>query len=285
MNLVIADETVSSCDVPSMAPLVQQWCDPAGRVCALGYASGDQCWMEWPRLATYSFAPNRSVVHAYPKHGARRRVVEDVFRRSVLPLALQASGWEALHASAVLMAPGVVGFCAPSGTGKSTLAYGLSLLGYPTYADDALFVQVDGEVVARRMPFRTRLRPASRTFFGGAAPSEESPIDQAPQGGLPWTRPLAALFVLRRQTSPAQEGPHVRRLAPVSAFTAILAHAQCFNPLDLDAKRRIVSHYLSLSARVPVFELDLGEGFHHFAATLGVIVSAVNGAESIRVAR
>lgn len=281
LDLVIADETTSRRDVPNAAPLVQEWRDLAGRVCALGYASGDRCWMEWPRLATYAFAPHHPVVHAYPRHRVLRHDVEDVFRRSVLPLALQASGWEALHASAVLMAPGVVGFCAPSGTGKSTLAYGLSLLGYPTFADDALFVQVENEVLARRMPFSTRLRPASRAFFGGAAPTDESAISQTPQDTLPSSRPLAALFVLRRRTSSAQEGPSVQRLSPVSAFSAILAHAHCFNTLDPHAKRRIVSHYLSLAARVRVFELDLGSGFHHFAATLGVILSAVNGAESI----
>jgi len=285
LDLVIADEPASHRDVPSTAPLVQQWCDLNGRVCALGYASGDRCWMEWPRLATYSFAPDCPVVHAYPKQSVQRRVVEDVFRRSVLPFALQASGWEALHASAVLMARGVVGFCAPSGTGKSTLAHGLSLLGYPTYADDALFVQVESEVIARRMPFGTRLRPASRAFFGSRAPSGPSDIAESAQRGLPSTRPLAALFTLHRQARPVLEGPSVRRLTPVPAFSAILAHAQCFNPLDPDAKRRLVSHYLSLAARVPVFELNLGDGFQHFAATLGVIVSAVNGAESMQVAR
>ena len=52
-------------------------------------------------------------------------------------------GWEALHASAVLSPQGVVAFCAGSGTGKSTIARGLSERGYQLCADDAVAVKAD----------------------------------------------------------------------------------------------------------------------------------------------
>jgi len=56
----------------------------------------------------------------------------------ILPMVSLALGREALHASAVEMACGVVGIAAPSGSGKSTLAAELMRRGTPLFADDVL---------------------------------------------------------------------------------------------------------------------------------------------------
>ena len=57
--------------------------------------------MIWPRLAAYRFRwPDASFITAYPDADAPIATVWDTYRRSVLPMAMQAAGWEALHASA-----------------------------------------------------------------------------------------------------------------------------------------------------------------------------------------
>ena len=87
-----------------------------------------------------------------PDPAASRPLVIDWYRRAIAPMALQLLGMQVVHASAVLTDEGVVGFCAHSQTGKSTLAYGFGRRGYELWADDALaFDVVDGD--ARALPF------------------------------------------------------------------------------------------------------------------------------------
>src|SRR5688572_809779 len=110
---------------------VHVWRDRNGCMVATGHAVSGVYWMHWPQLAAYSFRPGDECVTAFPLPGTRIVDVEDIYRRGVLPMVLQAVGLEALHASAVLFPQGVIGFFASSETGKSTFAYGLKHRGYP----------------------------------------------------------------------------------------------------------------------------------------------------------
>lgn len=56
----------------------------------------------------------------------------------VLGLAFQLRGEVGIHAGAVSVGGRAIGFAGPHGAGKSTLAVGLSLLGYPLLTDDVL---------------------------------------------------------------------------------------------------------------------------------------------------
>src|SRR5690606_18526516 len=93
-------------------------------------------------------------------------LIQDSYQRCVLPLVLQAAGTEVLHASAVLTPRGVLALCAESGTGKSTLAYGLSRRGYPLWADDAVAFEADETCTnAMPLPFALRLQRDAVRFF------------------------------------------------------------------------------------------------------------------------
>lgn len=81
-------------------------------------------------------------VVAFPLPSAPPEPASDAFERSVLPMALQALGGEALHASGVLGPSGLVALCGDSGTGKSTLACALNAYGYLFWADDAVAFEV-----------------------------------------------------------------------------------------------------------------------------------------------
>ena len=81
-------------------------------------------------MADFRFQPDVAVIEAFQADGASREQLLDAYQSIVLPLVLQDSGWEALHASAVVMPVGVVAFPALSGVGKTTTALGLARRGF-----------------------------------------------------------------------------------------------------------------------------------------------------------
>src|SRR5438105_5056392 len=115
---------------------VSEWFDLQGNVCAYGYRQDERYCMHLPGLARYYFTFEAKEVFAIAEQTAQTDLVLDAYHRSILPLALQVFGMEVLHASAILTPSGVIAFGAISGTGKSTLAIGLSRRGYSLWADD-----------------------------------------------------------------------------------------------------------------------------------------------------
>ena len=248
---------------------VQEWRDQDDTACAFGYA-GDGWWaMEWPGWATFRFGPavghGVEVIHRSDVAPER---IEDTYRRSVLPLQLQALGWEAIHASGVATETGILAFCGERRTGKSTFAFALGRRGLAQRADDAIVLDVeDGRVTTVPLPFAPRLRPASAAFFATAV---DTPVTAAAA-----TEPLRAVFVLSQDAgaSPCT----IERLAGTAAFRALLAHAHIFEPQNPAAKRRLVSHYLEVAGAVPVIHVryaprltDLPQVLDHLLAEAGV---------------
>jgi hypothetical protein len=220
-----------------------------------------------PGVGSFGFGLSGEV-RAVPDPGAERACVEDTFRRTITPMALQASGREALHASAVLMPEGVVALCAVSETGKSTLAFALGQRGFPLWADDAVVLEMAGSgAVAQPLDFCIKLRPASSAYFGpGDAPAAASPRPE----------PLAAIIVLARSDAPESAAVDVQRLPAHRAFTAVLTHAYCFTLDDAAARRRMLEHYMALTAAVPVLEVRFRPGLEHVPAILDAIRAAVH---------
>ena len=247
---------------------VEVWRQHDGAIAAYGGSAGHAHWMRVPGAGTFTFANSAPTVTAFPDPGVRLAVVEDAFRRSVLPMALQARGQEVLHASAVAGARGVFGLCAVSETGKSTLAYALSRRGYDVWADDALaFELADDGVTALSLPFSLYLRPRSAEYFGIPA---DAPA--AVHGG-DRRADLAALFVLVRAADDRAREP-VRRLPQSDAFTAVLAHGYCFSLADVERKRAMMDAYLQLVTRVPIFEVRIAEGLERLPQLLDAIEAA-----------
>jgi hypothetical protein len=192
-------------------------------------------------------------------------------------MALQARGIEVLHASAVRISGGIVALCGIKETGKSTIAFALSQLGFPLCADDAVPFTMSGDMVhALSLPFTIRLRPSSAAFFGTNGMRERqsppadarAPIELAPER-------LAAVFVLKRNPSELSSAPpSVTRLTASSAFMSTLTHGYCFSLRDESQRARMVQHYLDLAARVPIFEVSFGAGLEWLPA----ITSAIEGA-------
>jgi hypothetical protein len=125
----------------------------------------------------------------------------------VLPLCAALQGIEPFHASAVAWDDGAVGFVAPSGVGKTSLAVHSALRGASFLADDVLAVSLsaDGAALAHpgtpraalRPSEAARLRPAERLALGPGVDGErdraefELPLQERPL-------PLRALYFLER---------------------------------------------------------------------------------------
>jgi hypothetical protein len=237
------------------------WHDGGGR--PVGYGHADERWLHLPGVATFSF--DSTGVEAVARDDVALDKIRDAHRRLVLPLALQALGQQVLHASAVQFERGAVAFCGESGTGKSTVAYGLVRRGHPPCADDAVAVDLArGAPELIPLPFALRLRPASAAYYHvGARPVEvQHPVAK---------QVLAAVCVLQRGEGETE----LRRLGRAEAFPALLAHAYSFGSKKEPRQRRMMEHYLSLVSEIPVFRVRLASGLSTLAGTLDEIETAV----------
>jgi hypothetical protein len=268
LKLIIADP--EAMPPPALNPRAEVWRDNDGAVCAYGQVLGEEYWMHLPRLASFRLSPVADEVTAVVPSGTSQELVFDAYRRSVLPMALQVRGREVLHASAVRTPQGVLALCGISETGKSTIAFGLSLRGHQLWADDAVAFEISsGEATVHSLPFEIRLRPAPARWFEVDAVS--------PPKDLPFraeTAPLAAVCVLRRNDG-AGSPVAVRRLSSAGAFAAVLAYAYCFTLQDLERKRRMMSHYLGLVATVPILDVCFETGLANVPAILDAIEQAL----------
>jgi len=266
VKLTIAEDSSAAPSPPDVTDSsANVWRDGAGEVVALGQTIADEHWVHVPGRGAFSFPRQAGDVTAVPEPGVTGELVEDTFRRIILPLALQAQGHEVLHASAVRTDAGVVALCAVAGTGKSTLACALSRRGHHLWADDAVCFELRGEGVhVRPLPFTLRLRPASAAFFGGAPRQGAVRVPAE-------TAQLARVFVLERSES---GDPEVERLPAAPAFREVLTHGYCFDINDRVRNAAMVQHYLELVDRIAVYRVRFAGGLDRLDETLDVIEAA-----------
>ena len=259
-------------DVSDPATLV--WVDYEGIPSAYFYRAEDEYWAYLPAVGAFRSEPDGRVI-AVPNQHASDALVVDTYRRTIAPMTLQLLGRQVLHASAVETPAGVIGFCADSQTGKSTIAFGLGRSGYRVCADDALAFETAGsEAQMLELPFSVRLRPASAAYFGVPVPPPP-PLDAQGRivvGGK--TASLSALCILSRQSE--GRGVELLRLGAAEIMQTLLPHAYCFTLLDDEPKRRTVEEYLRLAARVPVYEA-------RFTATLDELPSLLAEIERVLI--
>lgn len=259
-------------------PAVHTWRTQTEAVIAHGFRQDGWYWMYWPSLATFRFSKDEPFITVFEEPGVSRDLIADTYKRSVLPMALQALGHEALHASAVVAASGVVAFAARSKTGKSTVAFALNRRGYQQWADDGVVLAVDGgRVVAVPLPFDVRLRPEASGMFGfDASKFHRFEPEEPPDPRARRPTPLSAICLLSNSISESSGVPAtIERLQPVDAFAPVLVHAHEFNPFDLERRKQMLQAYLDLVALVPVFEVRFRPGCRDFSRVLDTIVRSI----------
>ncbi len=265
-GLIVAERAQPMPELPdSRSPGVEVCRDASGDLLGYCRAENGTLRVDMPNLASFSYEPRTGHVRAIPHRPLSPSFILDTYHHCVLPLILPALGTEVLHASAVRMSRGVVALCADSGTGKSTLAVGLSQRGYPLWADDATAVDTSSTPIrAIPLPFEIRLRPTSASFLGDQPARVDVSAGPAP---------LAALCLLERADQ-AGHGVTVEAVPPSRALQVLLAHAYCFSIRDGELKRRMVGHYLDLVSRVPVFEVRFESGLERLPQVFDAIEQA-----------
>ncbi len=226
----------------------QTWRDNDGRLVATGGVRGPSCWMHWPGLATFWFE-SAGAVTAVPLAAGRDEDIRDAFVRGVVPVVLLWRGWEALHASAVLVnADRLVAFCAVSGTGKSTLALALAACGARHFADDTVVYRLqDQQPMALRLPAPIRVdsRVQEHVALG------DGRVERVPPGTA---APLRRVYVLNRDETLHPEQPQLSAVPPARRFELLLTHS---HPLELGPESRYRSYIgdlLDLSKTVDVWQ-------------------------------
>ena len=248
------------------------WLDDRGGICARAFSREDLHQIDCPGVGVFAFSARSREVRVWPEPDIERETVVDAFSRVLQPVILQALGWVALHASAVVGPAGVLAFCGRSGSGKSTLAFALHQEGWRQLADDGLVLRLDRDhVMACPLPFRPRLRPGSRTYFARARNNLTAASDRQLT-----EVPLAAVFLLRQDA--ALTTPCISLVPKVRAFSQLLPHAHCFDTKDPKHTRRFIHDHLSLSARVPVYTLDYCPEFRNLLQLMRALIAAGRGA-------
>ncbi|HET6656461.1 MAG TPA: hypothetical protein VFG61_01065 [Gaiellaceae bacterium] len=270
LTLAIAERGTIDAPLPDESdPSTLVWVDYAGIPSAYFYRAGNEYWAYLPVVGAFRSGTDGEIL-AVPNEGASDDLVIDTYRRTIAPMTLQLLGRQVLHASAIESPGGVIGFCADSQTGKSTIAFGLAGRGYRVCADDALAFETSSSGIrVHELPFSVRLRPASAAYFDVPVPpapvlDEDGRITVGGKG-----MPLAALCILSRQEE--GRGVELRRLAADDVIRMLLPHAYCFTLLEDELRRSTVAAYLELAGRVPVYEVRFTATLEELPRLLGEI--------------
>jgi hypothetical protein len=258
-------------------PTVTVWCNRRGVLGALSHIVDKEYWLHILGVASFKLDFFRNAVFAVPWMGAIAEVIKEEFQSTVWPTFLQMQGYEVLHASAVIGARGVVAFCAPSETGKSTLAYGLGLRGYPVWADDAVVLDFLPHLIQTvSLPFFVRLRSSSALHYGYSETEMTAGRVLCEGNRMENALPITAICLLERaQTLPDNRVVMIDPLNAREALVRVLDHAIYFGRQDRGQKRRMMQHYLSLVGQVPVFEVCVANGLEWLPFALNEVEQRV----------
>ena len=213
-------------------------------------------YVRWAGLFEFLVgADGRSVMaRRLPAAAAMPRAFETYLLGQVLSFALIARGLEPLHATAVVVGGGAVGFLGDCGQGKSTLGAAFVRAGHALLTDDLLVLRAAGDGFhAAPGPPRIKLfaEPAARVL--GPAVHGTPMNDRGGKlvfalgaRGARGAVPLRALYVLR--PGPARGGVAIHALSPRRAFVELTRNT--FNACVVDAAR--LGRQFDLAARVAV---------------------------------
>jgi hypothetical protein len=188
-----------------------------------GFATGlddrQQFVVTWAKVGTVVLGTGGADMTVYPDPRATDRRVSHLVVNHALPRLLWQRGRTVFHATSVAIDGTGVGFVAPAGTGKSTLAASFALAGYPLLSDDCLVldrVESGFEIVpsycgSRLLPDSARAFAVDEFRIDEAAGSK---LDVRFDHGRASRYPLGALFAIERTEGPVL----LDAIAPADAF-------------------------------------------------------------------
>jgi hypothetical protein len=179
----------------------------------------------------------------------------------VLATALYLDGLLPLHGSSVVTRDGVIGFLAPKGFGKSSLALALTKAGAWLVSDDTL--PIDAET-SRAWPgvHGLRVRDDTREVVGvpeGSLRTREGKhviTELGHERVFARPMPLAALYLLVPIDPDGEDVDRVR-IARMQAAISIVAHVKIGSMLGREAVPTMLARAARIAAQVPVHQLAI----------------------------
>lgn len=209
---------------------------------------------------TYDISAGGARIDYYPAPGAALGNPTAALESRLLPLALAEQGVLALHASAVAYEDGAVVFCAPKGTGKSTLATALVLAGARLLSDDLAAVRI--APVPEVLPGVEHVKlwsDAMQDLVGAGADLQRGKylwqsIPEAQIQREPTV--LRAIYILTRAAEAAPALVRTRLAGPAAA-NAVAANAKLATLLRGTGQLDLVDQSIRLASAVPVYRLEV----------------------------
>jgi hypothetical protein len=227
----------------------------------------------------------RTVACVFAASGISVATLRHLVIDHVLPRVLNLRGFDALHATAVVIEDRVCAFVAEAGTGKSTLAASFHLAGYPAFCDDCLVLRNTRPLTVLPAYPGVRLWEPSFQALGGNAATFGVPVAQYTTktrqlGGAEGFRaeplPLARVYLLERTHQPepsAKPPPWLQKLKPSDALPILMSATF---PLDITDQAMLSRHFRLLSraaAELPVRRLTISTDFAALPAARSLILA------------
>ncbi len=229
---------------------------------------------------SFDLATDRRTITLQPRPGAWPDFVRAHLVGRVLGTALYLDGLLPLHGSAVETRAGVIGFLAPKGFGKSSLALALTQAGARLVTDDALPVALGaradgasadgapadgGAAAAQAWPGVSSLRVHDDAVAAvGAVGAADSALRSregkqivAPAEVVSRPLPLAALYLLAPTSGGDATTLRATALPPTLAAISVLSHVKIGAMLGPGAAAPMLARAAALARAVPVHRLQL----------------------------
>jgi hypothetical protein len=227
---------------------------------------GDRRIVRFERTATFVIDGAARRITCHPRSTTSMELALHLLISEVLPLVFSIGGRLVLHASAIEVDDGVVGFVGDSGKGKSTLAATLAAQGFPLVTDDCLLVDIDRRG-ARALPMQAgvRLWPDAALSIGGARAGERAntrngrkhrfEADQLPLALATGAKPLRRLYLLCPQSRGGASPRGSVAVTGAEAVIALLKAASLFDSDRPEVRRRLFERLTTLVGTTPIHRL------------------------------
>jgi len=242
--------------------------------------------LQYSNTGAYEVSLDGRELTWYPSDDPKLESVRGYVLGHVLAVSLLFAGTLCLHGSAVALGAGAVAFVAPKGSGKSTMAVGLTTRGGRLITDDMLAVDLTTPPMARPGVHSPRLWDDSLEKLGGidlprtVLPSSKSVLLGLSDDALMSDSvPLQAVYVIvPRATIEGGRSVSRRRLGPSEGALALIANTK-LGPLLAGGleSAKLVSQSATLARLVPVYELSVVRDFQRLGAALEEIVEWHSG--------
>jgi len=227
----------------------------------------------------------REIVCARREPGVALSTLCHLLLDHVFPMALNLSGKEVLHATAIMTGRGACAFIGPTGSGKSTLAGIFLRAGHPLLADDCLVLEERARIfVTPAYPglrlwtdaMRALSSESDRALRVAGHSSKARLLGPRASAGFPREpQPLAAVYRVIRDGGAGAQGftPRVVAMGAREALIQLISSAFLIDATDRPALTRRFAFLGRLLTQVPVRQLLVPNDFSALPAARDAVLA------------